>query len=68
MKINGSKVVAKSMSYYATQENSGFFLYSGCVIDGKFETVFIADFSHLEDFDYEVDKAQEELHYLLQDF
>ena len=61
------KIVAKSGDYFATQENNGYFLYIKCKIDGEYVTEFLSDFWDLEDFDYEIDKAREDLACLMSD-
>jgi hypothetical protein len=64
---NIQKVLAKKGNYYAVAESTWYALYMGCKIKGQFETQFITSFSNLEDFEYEVDKAEEEIAYLLEE-
>lgn len=61
------KVVAKSGDYFATKENNGYALYINYTVDHENVTQFISDFWDLEDFDYEIDKAREDLACLMAD-
>jgi hypothetical protein len=64
---NTQKVLVKKGNYFAVAEFTWYALYMGCKIKGQFETQFISSFLNLEDFDYEVDKAEEEIAYLLEE-
>lgn len=65
--MNKKNAVATSGNYYAIKEIGGYTLWFGCKIDGKFESVFVSDFFDIDDFDYEVDKAKEEVAYMMRD-
>ena len=59
------RAVMRKGNYFAVIESGCYALYFGCVIEGKLETSFITHFTSLEDFDYEVDRAEEEIAYLM---
>lgn len=61
------KVLRRKGNYFAVTESNCYALYFGCIIEGKLEVSFITNFDSLEDFDYEVDQAEEEFAYMLDD-
>lgn len=65
MNNNKEKVLAKKGPYYAVAESNCYALYFAFIMEGKLAVQFITNFEYLEDFDYEVDKAEEEVAYLL---
>lgn len=61
------KMVLQRGLFFATKENNGYCLYIKCRIDGEYVTQFLSDFWDLDDFEYEIDKAREDLAWLMSD-
>jgi hypothetical protein len=64
---NKEKVLLRKGPYFAVAESNCYALYFAFVMEGKISSQFITNFDSLEDFDYEVDKAEEEIAYLLEE-